>query len=249
MTRALTCKTPECRGARRARGFTLVELMIAVAIAIFLIGGILTMVTSTRAAFSTQNALAQFQDNQRLTMTFMAEVIESAGYFPSPNLYTVGAVLPANATFATVGQSVYAVPGDTLSVRFGAALNDNVFGCNGAQNQTVAPYDVFTSTFYVDPVNQRLMCTAATTAGPLPPVILVNGVTSLTTLYGVKRSPADTGSCTDTYLNTGQMLATDWPRVCSITVTVTFVNPLSPTAAAVSITRVIAVMNAAGVNS
>jgi hypothetical protein len=48
------------------------------------------------------------------------------------------------------------------------------------------------------------------------------------------------------------MLATDWPNVCSITVTVTFVNPLgtpAAPAAPVSITRVIAVMNNAGVNS
>ena len=164
----------------------------------FLIGGILTLVQSTRAAFSTQNALAQFQDNQRLTMTFMAEVIEAAGYFPSPQTYTVGAVLPATPMFGTVGQSVYAVPGDTLSVRFGAALNDNVFGCNGAQNLAVAPYDVFTSTFFVDPATQQLMCTATSSAGTFT-VLLVNGVTSLVAVYGVKRSLADTGSCTDTY--------------------------------------------------
>lgn len=224
------------------------ELMIAITIAMFLIGGILTLVQSTRAAFSTQNALAQFQDNQRLTMTFMAEVIEAAGYFPSPQTYTVGAVLPATPMFGTVGQSVYAVPGDTLSVRFGAALNDNVFGCNGAQNLAVAPYDVFTSTFFVNAATQQLMCTATSSAGTFT-VPLVNGVTSLVAVYGVKRSLADTGSCTDTYETTAQMTAADWPRVCSVTVTVTFVNPLSATAAPVSITRVIAVMNTAGVNS
>lgn len=236
------------RGTRHARGFTLVELLIAVAIALFLIGGILTLVQSTRSAFSTQNALAQFQDNQRLTMTFMAEVIESAGYFPSPQTYTVGAVLPAAGVFGAVGQSVYAVPGDTLTVRFGAALNDNVFGCNGAQNLTVAPYDVLTSTFFIDVPTQRLMCTASSGAGTFT-VPLVNGVTSLSAVYGIKRNLADTGSCTDTYLTTAQMLGSDWPKVCSVTVTVTFVNPLSPTAAPVSVSRVIAVMNTAGVNS
>jgi hypothetical protein len=139
-------------------------------------------------------------------------------------------------------------PGDTLTVRFGAALNDNVFACNGAMNLGVAPYDVFVSTFFVNAVTQQLMCTATNNAGPVT-VALVNNVTNLQTLYGIKRSPADTGSCTDTYLSAGQMLATDWPNVCSITVTVTFVNPLSAAAAPVSITRVIAVMNTAGVNS
>ena len=129
----------------------------------------------------------------------------------------------------------------------------NVFGCNGAQNLTVAPYDVFTSTFYVNAATQQLMCTATNLAGAQPPVPLVNGVISLTTLYGVKRNPADTGSCTDTYETTAQMTASgDWPKVCSVTITVTFVNPLgtpAAPAAPVSISRVIAVMNTAGVNS
>jgi type IV pilus assembly protein PilW len=237
------------RGARRARGFTLVELMIAVAIALFLIGGILTLVQSTRSAFATQTALSQFQDNQRLTMTFMAEVIESAGYFPSPNLNTVGAVLPPTAPFTVTGQGVLGTVGDTITVRFGAAQNDNVFGCNGAQNLLVAPYDVFISAFSVDPVKQQLVCTFTSSVVPPTSVVLVNGVTNLQAVYGIKRSPADTGSCTDTYLTTGQMLATDWPNVCSITVTVTFVNPVNAAAAPVTVTRVIAVMNAAGVNS
>jgi type IV pilus assembly protein PilW len=230
-------------------GFTLVELMIAVAIALFLIGGILTLVQSTRNAFATQTALSQFQDNQRLTMTFMAEVIESAGYFPNPNLNTVGAVLPPAAPFTVAGQGVVGLPGDTITVRFGAAQFDNVFGCNGAQNLAVAPYDVFTSTFFVDPVKQQLLCTSSTTVAPPVNVILVNGVTSLQAVYGVKRSPADTGSCADTYLTTAQMLVTDWPNVCSVAVTVQFVNPLSPAAAPVTITRMIAVMSTAGVNS
>jgi type IV pilus assembly protein PilW len=257
MTRSATSGfSLERRGTRRARGFTLVELMIAIAIALFLIGGILTLVQSTRNAFATQTTLAQFQDNQRLTMTFMAEVIESAGYFPDPFHNTVGAVLPPVVlpppigAFTVAGQGVLGSPGDTITVRFGAGLNDNVFGCNGAQNLTVNPYDVFISTFSVDPVNQQLVCTLTNGAGVAqPPVILVNQVTNLQAVYGVKRSPADTGSCTDTYLTTAQMLGTDWPNVCSISVTVTFVNPLSKTGTPVSITRVIAVMSAAGVNS
>jgi type IV pilus assembly protein PilW len=182
-------------------------------------------------------------------MTFMSEVIESAGYYPNPMLNTVGAVLPPTGLFTVTGQGVVGAAGDTITVRFGAGLNDNVFGCNGKQNLAVAPFDVFTSKFWVDPANQRLMCTPSTTASPQADVTLVNGVTSLSAVYGVKRSPADTGSCADTYLPTAQMLVTDWPNVCSIVVTVQFVNPLNSAGTPVSITRLIAVMSTAGVNS
>jgi hypothetical protein len=74
-------------------------------------------------------------------------------------------------------------------------------------------------------------------------------VQKLVILYGVKRSLADTGSCADTYVNASQMALTDWSSVCSINVTMWFTNPLNPTGPAIVIQRVIATMNAAGVNS
>ena len=67
---------------------------------------------------------------------------------------------------------------------------------------------------------------------------------------GVKRSVNDTGSCADTYLNAGQMLAADWNSVCSVSVAITFTNPIPPqNPPTITIRRVIATMNAAGVNS
>src|SRR5277367_5253521 len=89
------------------RGFTLVEMMVAITISVFLAGGLLMMVQSTRDAFGNQQLLAQLQDNQRLVMTFMAEVVESTGYFPDPVHNTSIGVFPINATFAAAsGQAV-----------------------------------------------------------------------------------------------------------------------------------------------
>jgi type IV pilus assembly protein PilW len=249
---------PTCRTAQaRLRGFTLIELMIAITVAVFLIGGLLLMVQSTRNTFATQNQLAQLQDNERLVMTFMAEVVESTGYFPNPKLYTSGAVLPIAGVFAAPGQAVFgtynaAAPGDTVSIRYGAALNDNVFNCRGTTNTTQNPYDTFVNKFWVNnavPTNPVLTCAFSSNATALVNVPLVNGVQNLSILYGIKRNPVDTGSCADTYLNGSQMLAADWSAVCSISMTVSFINPLNPTGPTINITRVIAVMNAAGVNS
>jgi type IV pilus assembly protein PilW len=241
----------------RLRGFTLIELMIAITVAIFLVGGLLWMVQSTRNTFAAQNQLAQLQDNERLVLTFMTEVIEAAGYFPNPAVNTSTAVMPvALPTFATAGQAVSgqgaftaAAPGDTVSIRYGAGPNDDIFNCRGTKN-AVAPYDTFVNTFSVSPAGV-LTCTFSSGALPLPgvPVPLVNGVKTMVILYGVKKNPADTLSCADTYLDATQMAATDWSNVCTVKVTVSFINPLDPNKPTIDITRVIAVMSTAGVNS
>jgi hypothetical protein len=117
----------------------------------------------------------------------------------------------------------------------------------------VAPYDTFVNEFWINyavPSNPVLTCTFSSASGVQPTVAvpLVNGVTNMSIQYGIKRNVADTGSCADTYLPATLMLAADWSNVCSIALTVTFANPINP-AAPISITRVIAVMNTAGVNS
>ncbi len=100
------------RSAATQRGLTLVELMVAMAIALFLLGGLLTIVQNTRKTFGAQMQLAQLQDNQRLAMTLLGDVIQTAGYFPDPTVNTLGGTLPVVASayplgpFPTAGQSI-----------------------------------------------------------------------------------------------------------------------------------------------
>lgn len=247
------------------RGFTLVEMMVAITISVFLAGGLVMMVQSTRNAFGNQQVLAQLQDNERLVMTFMAEVTESAGYFPNPVNNVNTGVFPSSAPFfvkpgpgqAVFGTHAVAAPGDKMWIRYAAAQNDaTIFNCLGTTNTAIAPYDVFVNEFWVDNTNVNnpvLTCTVSSaTTGNNVNIPLVNGVQSLQILYGVKRSIVDTGSCADTYLTATQMttggFVNDWLNVCSISVTMTFVNPIIP-AQPIVIKRVIATMNAAGVNS
>jgi type IV pilus assembly protein PilW len=250
----------------RSRGFTLIELMVAITLSIFLVGGLLMMVQSTRDAFGKQNLLAQLQDNERLVMTFVAEVVESAGYFPDPVHNTSAAIFPGTfniphgGSFVTAGQAVFgtssaAAAGDTVTIRYAALPNDNVFNCLGTQNTTAA-IDVFVNTFWVNTANANnpiLTCTVSSAAIAATDVPLVNGVQNLTILYGVKRSILDTGSCADTYLTAAQMAPVafplDWANVCSINLQISFTNPLNPAALPIIINRVIATMTAAGVNS
>jgi type IV pilus assembly protein PilW len=247
--------------ARRAyRGFSLVEIMVAVAIAMFLIGGVVTVLQNIRNTSAMQTQAAQLQDAERLAMTMMAGVVEAAGYFPSPNLNTAAATMPTGggSAFATPGAPVIigvsnATPqGDTLTVRYAAALNDNVFNCQGGTNATVAPYDSWENTFFVQVTAgvSQLMCTTRTAStGKVLTLALVSGVTNMSVLYGVQTNGGGNGTCTDTYMTAAQVTAAaDWSNVCSAVVTLTFLDPTYPNAAVQpTVTRVMALMQTAGV--
>jgi type IV pilus assembly protein PilW len=246
------------------RGFTLVELMVAVTISVFLLGGLFATLQSTRQAYGNQNLLAQLQDNERLAMTVIATVVESTGYFPNPLAYTPATVFQnTDAYFPTAGMVIYGAPnsiggpGDSISIRYAAGFNgvaDNVYSCIGSQNTATNPYVVFENTFQLD-ANNQLVCTFNGINYPLITSNVTAGVTTLglknmTVLYGVKVNLADTGSCTDTYLTAAQVTAgTYWSSVCSAVVTLTFVNPMNPAGPGIPIRRVIALMMKAGVNS
>ena len=235
------------------RGFTLVELMITVAIAVFLLFGLFSIVQNVRVTYSNQQLVAQLEDAQRLAMIMITDVTQEAGYFPNPVLYT-SANLTATGPFE-LGQAIYgthtnATTPDTLEVRYMTANLDGMLNCNGTSNTSGATV-VYTNTFSV--AAGQLLCSVNGGAA-LP---LVSGINNLQVLYGVKRNVAITGNDVDSYLTASQMAAGDWVNVTSVTITLTFANPLSATTAntttegvvqptTLSFTRVIDVMNRTG---
>src|ERR1700722_12257170 len=111
------------------RGFTLIELMIALLIGIFLLGALLTIVQTNRTVFGDQNKMAQLQDGERMAFAIMSDVIEATGYFPPPvlpNGTSQVASFPSatlnGVPFATgqtiAGQAAFNTWGDQVSVRY-----------------------------------------------------------------------------------------------------------------------------------
>jgi type IV pilus assembly protein PilW len=244
------------RMRRGQQGFTLIELSVAVMIGLFLLGGLLTLVHDMRRTFGAQNGLAQLQDNQRLAMTLITDVIQAAGYYPDPTTQTASGVFLGVAPFTAAGQSIagtgnLAAPGDTISVQYVTANNDGVIDCKGGTNSSGGNLlDVNTFSVVKDPLTNKwtLSCTLVGVTYPL-----VSDVTNMQIWYGVKRNPAVPGNNVDTYLTAGVMTPGDWSSVICIKVTLTFVNPLNATQptqpATIPFTRVITVMNRAGVNT
>ena len=76
------------------RGFTLVELMIAVVIGLFLVGGLLTLVQAMKRTTVSQSGLSQLQENERMAKLYKQHVLqEQAG----PDLVHIGGIQPAPA--------------------------------------------------------------------------------------------------------------------------------------------------------
>jgi type IV pilus assembly protein PilW len=213
------------------RGFSLVELMVTVAIALFLLYGLVTIVQNVRQTSRAQQSLAELQDEQRFAMTVLTDVIQAGGYFPDPTAWTLTSSLPIAAPFGQ-GQSFSgthsaAAPGDTIAVRYRTAINDGVINCTGGSNTAFNPTQLYTNSFSVSPAGQ-LQCSLGVGAPAVfaAPVPLVSGVTNLTIYFGVKRNFAVTDYNVDTYLTANQMNAADWDNISSVRVILTFTNPL-----------------------
>jgi len=238
------------RPVHTQRGFTLVELMVTVGIALFLLWGLTTVVQNVRKANLNQQGLSQLQDEERFALTVINDVVQSGGYLPDATAWTSATSLPqVNPTFET-GQAFFgahqaAPPGDTLMVRYRTGLtstgvNDNVILCDGSTNTAQLPSHAYTNTFSVVPqgpgVVGGLYC-QVDNGGPsavAPGVLLVPGVTSMTIYYGVKRDFTFNDYNVDTYLTADQMCSTlfapcgtdDWSNISAVRVILTFTNPL-----------------------
>ena len=238
-------------------GFTLVELMIAVTIALFLVGGLVTLVDGMKRASLSQDGMSQLQDNERMAATLMTDVIQSAGYFPSPTINTAASVLPVTGPFTFAGQSIVgtgagnaAAPGDTITVRYvtggtNAPLKDNTINCMGNTNATQTLY---TNAFSVATIGgvSYLVCSLNGAAA----VPLASGITNLQIFYGVQTNPAALTNSVDTYLDAPTV--TDWSKVLSVKIRLTFTNPMANQPgqpATIQFTRVVDVMNKTGVST
>ncbi len=252
---------PATHAARFQRGYSMIEVMVAITIALFLMGGALTIVQHTRNTFMAQGQLTQLQDSERTAMSLMTDVIQSTGYYPNPHDFTDAQTL-VSPSFTTPGApniAMVAVPGaigDTITVRYAAGPLDNVYNCRGDQNTGGGAFETWENQFSVIQVAAppgaapqfQLQCTLwSLSTREFVTTALVNGVQKLAIQYGVNTTGAGaTASCADRYKASKDMQPADWSNVCSVKVTLTFANPFNPPGGAkptIDFTRVIAVMN------
>lgn len=237
-------------------GFSLIELMVAIGMALFLAAGLVSTVVTLRGSFNSQDQLTQLQENQRFLLTALTTTIHNAGYFVSILVYTRDSapVFPATAAGITsdnvtlqAGQFLSGTDGtsDTLDVRYQTASGDTLTNCQGGSNTTGAPV-TWINTYSVNASNQ-LVCSVSINGAkdPNAPMVLADQVMSMSVLYGV--DTAGLGGV-DTYLPAGSLTPAQWGAVRSVQLSITFLDPINskpgvPKALPQKLVQTIAMMN------
>jgi type IV pilus assembly protein PilW len=227
----------ESRARAAQQGYSLVELSVAMLIALFLLAGFLTVLQGTRKTSTNQNLLAQLQDNQRIAMTMITNVIESAGYYPNPETNAFELELPIQGPFVKIGQVITGAAnlnpalGDTMTIRYNAGANEDVIDCVGNSNGAIGSATNYVNQFAIqqpDP-NQPPYLACSSSQNPGTFVKLVNNVSKMEILYGVNTLAAadnSTDGAVDSYLPAASMTDSNWTNVYSVKVKLTFINPL-----------------------
>lgn len=230
------------KAARLQRGLGLVEIMVAMVIALFLLAGLYSIFMTTRTTYAAQTQLTRLQDDERLANSLITDVVQSAGYFPDPQAELLSSALPASPPFAAAqavtGNDTATAQGDSITVRYKTATGDGILNCVGDSNTTGA-MQVYVNTFSVDATN-GLQCVFNGGA----PQTLVPAVQSMQVLYGVYGGG---GGFSAQYMNaTAVTASSNWPNVRSVRISLTFANPLYPQPGQpqnINFVRTIAIMN------
>lgn len=233
-----TANLLQARSAVRHGGFSLIELMVVILIASFLVLGMTLLTSNTETTYNNQTQLAQFQDKQRFALMVIGNTIQSAGYYSDSINQTTAAVFPtmtsppAGVAYTAAGQSVSGTSAltaggaDTLSIRYQTNGGDTIINCQGGSNTNPPGTSVtYENVLTVDASKKALTCAVGVNGGaPGVAMPLIDGVANMKILYGV--DTAGVGSVSQ-YMTAANV--TNWTRVLSVQVQLTFLNPYTPT--------------------
>ena len=171
------------------RGFSLIELMIALTIGLALLMVITTVFTSSRQAFRVQEDHARIQESGRFALEIIGRSIKQAGYVNVP--FTGSKV--SFTGIAITGTNGAASAADTISLQYDGVAGDRecTFGTLVTAANVTAGSNIIQAHFNLDAANAQLQCAGTIAALPAaagaPPTgsVLLENIEDLQILYGV----------------------------------------------------------------
>jgi len=179
---------------RKHSGFTLVELMIAMVLGLFILVGIMQISISSKKTYQVANYSAVLQEDLRTVTNEVSRIVRMAGYKTSPWISTTNS-FQIDATFEEDGQVLIGTDGatnsdsDSISLRFqgsgdGAGNPDgDVVDCVG---NALDANDITTIKLEIIKERRMLRCTSINeTQGDEQSVDLVENIENMQLLYGI----------------------------------------------------------------
>lgn len=231
-------RNAKCQPRVAQNGFSLIELMVAVVVGLFLTLGLSQMFVSMYSTSNSQKSLAQFSDAIRTVAVVLTNNVELAGYYATVSSATAATAIPvhtdADGTVFIAGTGIIGkgdgtgtgASSDTINVAYqtGGYNVDQVINCQGgsAANNTATTYY---NSFSVNSSNQLVCTVAAGAAGTASTaLVLANNVKSMAILYGV--ASTSNQNTTGSWLTATQVTAANaWNVVRAVQFSIVFNVP------------------------
>ncbi len=194
-------------------GLGLVELMVALVVSTFLLGGLIQIFIASKMSYRMLDGYSRLQENGRFAVDVLSKNIRLAGYRSdvSSNEETVFPITTNGIIYGSDGQVIIGSDGavgssDSITFRHQGSEDGLIEDCLGGD---VDEGDTVSITFSHDPVDNELQCDVD--GGTPQP--LVDGVENMQILYGIDTSvPQDRFA--NVFLPAGPGLS--WNNVVSV---------------------------------
>jgi type IV pilus assembly protein PilW len=184
----------------REKGFTLIELMVAIVLGLLLIAGTLTVFISTKQGYRLENGLSLMQATGRATLDLLAREVMMAGF---PQIADIETFIPAKTIDGGGSNS------DQFAVRYQSdtdCLNGTPLYSDGKRYAK--------NMYYID-VDNNLWCrTLAEDDSMITEAVIVQGVENMQLLYGEDNNPDDGVTNATRYVSADNVV--DWDNVVSV---------------------------------
>lgn len=208
-------------GRKRAGGFTLVEMMVALVVGLMTMGALIALYLSNSQSVRFQSGVLRVQENGRFAIDMISRSMRMAGYDdPLTKSFEPAAPLihgTNGPTGALITQTGLKTGTDTVAVRYEGGTN--IRDCKG---QPVTAGNFVTNLYGISTDNNLVCATRQNSNGVIrDATTLAEGVEDMEVLFGLD---TDTDGVANKYV--GPAAVGDWTQVVSVQIAL-LVNSVS----------------------
>ena len=215
---------PAYTSSKQTKGYSIVELMIALTLGLMLMAAMLQFIVGTRQTYDLNNGLSHMQENGRLAMDILTRDLQMAGYQSprhrygeKPDFFLIDCQ-GSSAASACLFDATDGRP-DRLAIQYDPPPDDG--SDTDCQGNAIPATALITNVYTLDDIDgdgvTSLYCQsmdgrtkAWLSARPMP---LVDGIDNLQIQYRVVTPATVNSDATYRYLSGSQLTPKDWPNI------------------------------------